>query len=185
MRRRPSFARDTRGAAAVELVLWLAVLIVPLLSAVDLGAYAFRRMQLDTAAQAAVQAAWKICDSASELPATKSPTSCGPDLVTTMTTAAQSTSLGTSVTVAAPIEGYYCAGSGNTLLLVGATGTVSSPPAKPAPFDCHTVVTGSTAAPGDYIQATASFAYAPLFPQLSVASLLTTPITRTAWMRLD
>ena len=41
------------------------------------------------------------------------------------------------------------------------------------------------AAPGDYVQVTASYPYEPIFSQASVASLLTTPITKTAWMRLN
>ena len=44
---------------------------------------------------------------------------------------------------------------------------------------------GSTTAPGDYVQVTVSYPYEPIFSQASLASLLTTPITKTAWMRLN
>lgn len=183
-RRSPRFLRDTRGAAAVEFVLWLAVLVVPLLSAVDLGVYAFQRMQLEAAGQAGAQAAWHLCDSSAKLPATKN---CA-NLATTITQAAQTTSLGTNVTVAAgyPLEGYFCANSSQALLPAGTgmTWTVGqTPPTKPA--NCSAVVSGSKTAPGDYIQVKVSYAYSPVFPAVSIASLLTTPITRTAWTRLN
>jgi hypothetical protein len=35
------------------------------------------------------------------------------------------------------------------------------------------------------VQVTASYSYVPLFSRISVASLLTSPITRQAWMRLN
>lgn len=183
--RRPlPFLRDTRGAAAVEFVLWLAILIVPVLSAVDLGVYAFQRMQLDSAGQAGAQAAWHLCDSSAKLPATQNCTG----LTTAVLTAAQATSLGTQVTVAPgyPLEGYFCTSDSQALLPAGTgmTWTVGeTPPAKPA--NCAAVVSGSKTAPGDYIQVKVSYAYTPVFPAVSVASLLTTPIVRTAWVRLN
>jgi len=180
------FLGDSKGAAAAEFVLWLGLLIIPMASAVDVGIYAFQKMQVEMASQAAVQAAWKACDTAGKLPATKTATNCGADLTTTITTAAQSTSLGTGVTIASgsPVEGYYCTAADNTLQLVGATGVIGSPPTKPSPFTCATVVAGSTIAPGDYLQVTVSYSYAPVFSGVSIAELLTTPITKTAWTRL-
>ena len=177
------FLADLRGAAAAEFVLWVAILTVPVLSAVDIGVYAFQRMQLEIAAQAAVQTAWHVCNKTTLLPAVKN---CA-GLSAAMTSAAQGTSLGTTVTITTtPVsEGYYCVNASNKLVLVGTTATFGATPAAPAPFDCHTVIALSTAKPGDYIQVTASYAYAPVFPGVSVASLLTTPITRTAKMRLN
>jgi hypothetical protein len=182
--RSPPFLRDTRGAAAAEFVLWLGVLVVPVLSAVDLGVYAFQRMQLDSAGQAAAQAAWHLCDSSAKLPATKN---CA-GLTTAVSAAAQSSSLGAGVSVASgsPLEGYFCTSTTQALLPAGSgmTWTVGqTPPAKPA--NCSAVVSGSKTAPGDYIQVTVSYNYAPVFPAVSVASLLATPITRTAWVRLN
>ena len=68
-RRRIGLVADTRGAAAVEFVLWLGILIVPILSAVDVSFYAYQRMQLEIAARAGAQAAWKACDTSAKWPA--------------------------------------------------------------------------------------------------------------------
>jgi hypothetical protein len=38
--------------------------------------------------------------------------------------------------------------------------------------------------PGDYISISTTFAYAPMFAGITVTSTFTTPITRTALMRL-
>lgn len=177
------FIRETKGAAAVEFVLWLAVLVLPLLNAVDLGIYVFQKMQLQMAAQAASHAVWRSCDRSTKLPAV---TNCS-GLATTILTAAQSTTLGTAVTVVSgsPTEGYYCINSAGALVAVGTTGTLGSAPTKPSPFTCATQVSGSTTAPGDYVQVTVSYPYEPVFGNVSMASLLTTPITKTTWMRMN
>ncbi|HZZ30971.1 MAG TPA: TadE/TadG family type IV pilus assembly protein [Phenylobacterium sp.] len=173
---------DNRGAAAVEFVLWLGVLIVPLLSAVDIGSYAFEKMQVQIAGQDAVQAVWHGCSDSTKWPATKN---C-PNLLTTITRAAQAGSLGTQVTVASAgvVEGYYCANASSALVAVGATGTIATPLTATVPT-CTSVTAGSTAAAGDYIKVQVSYTYAPLFTGLSFASILGTSITHTAWMRLN
>jgi len=38
--------------------------------------------------------------------------------------------------------------------------------------------------PGDYVLITVSYTYTPVFAAVSIASVLASPITRTAWMRL-
>lgn len=177
MTRRPSgILADIRGSAAAEFVLWVALLLVPLLSAVDVGVYAFNKMQLEISAQAAAQAAWHLCDTTAKLPAV---TNCT-GLQATMLTAAQSTSLGTGVTLAPgnPIEGYYCV-SGTSLTSFGSPATVGGTPTKTA-----ATCTGTTTPPADYIQVTVSYQYSPAFPGMSIMSLLNSTITRTAWMRL-
>jgi hypothetical protein len=176
------FFADTRGAAAAEFVLWLGVLIVPLLSVVDLGVFAFQKMQLDLASQASVQTAWHLCDSSTKLPATKNCTG----LASAITAAARSTSLGDAVIVedAAIVEGYYCTDGGGPLQLVGATGTLASPLTATRP-NCDTVTAGSTTPAGDYIQVTVKYTYAPVFTGVSIAGLLAGEKTRTAWMRLS
>jgi Flp pilus assembly protein TadG len=179
----PRFAENTAGSAAVEFVLWLAVLIVPVLSAVDVGVYAFQRMQVQIAGQAAAQTAWHLCDTAAKLPAVT--TTCGGTLLTAMSNAAKSTSLGTGATLTATSEGWYCPDATNKLKLVGTAGTFGAGPTPPSPLDCHTVVGAHTNVPGDYIKVTVSYSYAPLFRGLSVGSLLTTPITQTTWLRLN
>lgn len=181
--RAAKFWGDEAGAAAAEFVLWLGLLVLPLINAVDLGVYVFRKMQVEMAAQAGTHAVWRLCDTSSELPAV---TNCS-GLATTIQAAVQSTTLGSTVTVAAgsPVEGYYCVNSSGDLTLVGAAGALGSAPTRPSPFNCATQIGGSTTAPGDYVQVTVSYPYAPIFSQASVASLLTTPITKTAWMRLN
>ncbi|CAN7448519.1 pilus assembly protein [Phenylobacterium sp. LjRoot164] len=177
------FWRDDAGAAAAEFVLWLSLLILPLINAVDLGVYVFKKMQVETAAQAGTHAVWRSCDRSAKLPAV---TNCT-GLAATIQTAVQSTSLGSTVTVAAgsPAEGYYCVNSAGALTLVGTAGTLGSAPAKPNPFTCAGQFSGSTTAPGDYVRVTVTYPYEPIFAQASIASLLTTPITKTAWMRLN
>jgi hypothetical protein len=87
--------------------------------------------------------------------------------------------LGTNVTWALAGEGYYCILPGGSLVLAAAA--TATPPS-----DCSKNSIGGQASdvPGDYIQITASYAYSPIITGVSVVSLLTTPITRTAWMRL-
>ncbi|MGN6366500.1 TadE/TadG family type IV pilus assembly protein [Asticcacaulis taihuensis] len=175
------FSRNTRGVAATEFVLWLTVLVLPLLNVVDLSMYMYQRMQVEAAAQAAVQAAWNACNTTTLLP-TKNCTG----VLTTMQTAAQGTSLGTNVSLTAAnvTEGYYCSNGSGTLVLVGTAGSTSALPTKPSPFTCA-ATSGSSKAPGDYLKATTSYTYSPLFPYASIVSLLNTTVTKTAWMRLD
>ena len=184
------FLRRSDGTAAVEMALWTAVIIVPMASVFDIGEYTYRKMQVENAAEMAVQAAWHACDP-SELPAVQNCTGlANTGLLATLRTAAQSTSLGTNVTIAATTtavtEGYYCTNNGTgALVLVGTEGHLSPTavaPVAPSPNDCHTVV--GTGTPGDYIQVTVSYTYSPLFSGLSIASFLPTPITKQAWMRL-
>lgn len=167
---------DQHGASALEFALFAALLVFGMLNTVDISIYIYKRMQVENATEMAVQAAWKACDpSQGFLPAT---TSC-PGLDGAITGAAQSTTLGDQVSFqpGSPYEAYYCLNDSGALQNVGAvTGT---PPA-----DCS--VTGLPGqAPGDYIQITTTFAYAPLFPGVTVASLFATPIVKTAMMRLN
>lgn len=174
MSRKLRFLKDTRGSAGFDVAVWATLLVVPLLSAVDLGYYIYQRMQLENAAQVAVQAAWKVCDTPAELPATLN---CS-GLNTAISAAVQSTSLGTGAAVqGTPSEGYYCANASNVLQQVG---TLQARPAN-----CSSVVTGSTDRPGDYLQVQVNYTFTPIFRGVSLSALLPTPITRTAWMRLD
>lgn len=165
-----AFNRD--GAAAAEFALVLGFLLIPLLNAADFGIYAYQAMELNDAAQSAAEAALVTCSNENTLPATLN---CS-GLSNAVTTAAQSTSLGSSVTITATTEKYYCPNSSGVLV---AAGTLDNPPA-----DCSTVNPASTDTPGDYVLITASFTYNPLFSGVSLASLFTTPITQTVWMRL-
>ena len=159
-----------RGAAAAEFALILTLLVLPVLNAVDVGNYVYDRMELDNAGQSAVQTAWAQCAATGKVPATVG-TNC-PGLATAMTTAAQTTSLGSGVTITATSENYCCPGASGLTCQGSVTNTT--------PSNCT-----SGEAPGDYIFVTVSYTYSPLYPAASVASLLTTPITRTARMRLS
>jgi len=181
MSRAAKFAKDRKGSAAVEFVLWLALLIVPVLSIVDIGAYVFQKMQLQIASQAAVQFIWHTCDpNLGGVPAFQK---CSALTLADITTSAQSTTLGTDITVTAVKEGGACTKASNTLTWVGTPSTaIGTAPTIPA--NCPSG-TGSTTPPGDYVSATVSYPYKPIFKGLSVGSLLTTPITYTSLIRLN
>lgn len=170
------FLMETRGAAAAEFVLWLGVLIVPLLSAVDLGVYAFQRMQTQIAAQAAVQYIWQKCDP--NLGGVPAFSKCSDLSLTAITSAARSTSLGSNVDVSSIKEGTACPTSGDAPQWVGTPSTAIG--TAPVPEACPL---GSVKP--DYVTVTVSYTYAPVFTGLSVGSLLTTPIVQTAWMRMN
>ena len=165
------YRKNSGGAAAAEFALILVLLVVPTLNTIDVGIYVYDRTQLDNAGQSAVQAAWAACAPLGLVPATVN--NYCPGLSGVLTTAAQTTSLGSGVTVTGTSEDYCCPGASGSLVCQGSVATTT-------PTDCP-----STEAPGDYVFVTVSYTYAPLYSTLSIASLLTTPITRTAWMRLS
>lgn len=176
------FLRAQGGAAAAEFALVVAVMTVPLANIVDLAIYALRKVQVEMAAQAGVQAIPGLC-TPEQTPVTQY---CTTGLLSQITTAVQSTSLGADVTVEAgsPVEGYYCADpSTGDLQLVGSAGTIGSPPTRPSDFSCAVVGSPSTS-PGDYVQVTATYSFTPLFQNLSVAAMLPSPMARTAWRRV-
>jgi hypothetical protein len=176
------FALDIRGAAAAEIALFLILIIVPLLSVADIAFYAYRRMQVDLAAQAAAAAAWTLCDTAGKLPAVKN-CNTSSALTNAVNAAVSSTSLGNSVTLAPgyPLEGYYCINGTNGYVASGATATIGGTPTKTA--NCQTV-TGNTSVPADYLQVQVNFTYTPVFTALPITAFLPAQITRTAWMRM-
>jgi len=165
--------REDRGVAAIEFAIFVGMLSLALLNAADIGVYIYQRMEVENATEMGVQAVWKNCDF-SQLPAT---TSC-PAMSAAVKRAVQSTSLGTKVTLQAgsPAEGYYCVNTSNALQYMS---DISSKPA-----DCTAAGT-PTLQPGDYIQIGTTYSYAPMFPGITVASAFTTPILRTALMRLE
>lgn len=169
------FIFDTRAAAAAEMALVLPALAFIFLNVADLGMYIFTKMQVDLAANEAVGAARVLCDTSAKLPAKQN---CGSTLDSTMLAAAQTTSLGTNLTLGASTEAFYCSTSSSALTQVAAyNGT--------PPTTCSGTIAGSTAKPGDYISVTASYTFSPLFPGASVAATLPGTISRTAWLRLQ
>jgi Flp pilus assembly protein TadG len=164
---------EESGVAAIEFAMFAGLLSLAVLNATDIAVYIYQRMEVENATEMGAQAAWKNCDF-SRLPAT---TSC-PALNAAVQKAVQSTSLGNNVTLQAgsPEEGYYCVNSSNALQFVS---DVSSKPA-----DCTAAGTPNLQ-PGDYIKISTTYSYAPIFPGVTVASAFTTPIRRTAMMRLE
>ena len=172
----PSFRQDSRGVAAVEFSIAATLVIVGILNAVDLGLYEYRRMEVENAAQVGAQAAWKACyDTSAMLPAT---TKCA-GLNDAITAAIQSTSLGTAVSLT---SGYP---TGGLLLRQHLGCSPISRRAYPASPLIVPMQANSSASPGDYIQVSVSYAYAPLFSNLTVmgASGISS-ISMTSWMRL-
>ena len=185
--------------AATEFVLWLSVLVFPLLNAVDLSFYVFQTMQVESAAQAAVQMAWKQCDyTKASSPLVKtclSDTSLS--LLTKMQDAAGSMTLGkdaaSGVTLANSDikEGYFCANGSGSLVKTDGTAITATDWQTASSFSvpntttCQTSKSLSGKTAGDYVQATVHYTYTPIFPYASIVSLLPTAMTKTAILRLD
>jgi hypothetical protein len=175
---------NARGTAAIEFGFTGLMLVLGLMNAVDVGLYAYERMEVENSAEAGTQAAWKTCNNTSFvlLPATTNCTvanGAAVSLTSAITAAIQATSLGTAVTLASgyPTEAYYCANASNVLQNVGSVS--SSPPA-----DCSAAGNAATS-PGDFLQVQVTYPYTPLFAGMSVMSALgITSITKTTWMRM-
>jgi Flp pilus assembly protein TadG len=165
---------DQQGVSAIEFSFFAGLLSLGMLNTADVSIYIYQRMELENATQMGAQAAWKTCDT-NHLPAK---VNCS-GLTTAVTSAVQGTSLGAQVSLqsGSPAEGYYCVNSSGALQLVG-------PVTSPEPADCSSASMPNLK-PADYIQITTAFPYAPLFPGVTVVSALTTPITKTALMRLN
>lgn len=183
------YVHDRRGAAAVEFALFLGVFTVAMPSVVDLGIFVYDTIQVQNSAQMGAQALWATCP---QLPATDTNACSGGQAA--MTAAGHQSSLGTAVTVSLASEAYYCAASNGQL--ANATGNATkignfttaldaSTEVPTAPINCSAVAGALTSKPGDYVAVTATYTYSPVFPAVSVASLLGTTITSTAWMRLQ
>jgi Flp pilus assembly protein TadG len=161
--------RDERGVAAIEFAFIAGTLAVAILNTVDVGMYAFKKMEVENASQMGGQAAWKTCD-LQHLPAT---TQCS-GLTSAVTTAVHATSLGSSVGLSGPTEGYYCVNSSGALVYASDVST------KPANCSAY----GGTSSPGDYVVVQATYAYAPLFPGITVAHFFSSTISKTTYMRV-
>jgi Flp pilus assembly protein TadG len=164
---------DQRGVAAIEFGVFSILLFASLANVTDVSIYIYQRMEVENATEVAAQAALKTCSSSSTLPAT---INC-PNLLTAVTTAMQSTSLGTAITLqnGSPSEGYYCINTGGALQFVSSVAT--------RPADC-TAAGMPALQPGDYITIQTTFTYTPIFAKLSVAAAFPSPITRSAMLRL-
>src|SRR5262249_18347506 len=148
------------------------IISIGMLNVTDIAVYVYQRMQVEYATQAAAQAAWHTCP-LSQLPAT---TNCN-NLDTAVPNAVKSTSPGTRLTLqsGSPAEGYYCVNSSGVLQYMADV--------NHKPTDCSAAGSAGVA-PADYIRISTTFAYSPMFPGITVTGAFTTPITRTAMMRL-
>ena len=163
---------DRAGTAMIEFALAAPILVVLLLNLFDFSVLIWSTMQTDYSAQMGAQAALKLCAGGNP-PAL---TNCT-GLSAAVTTAVQSTSIGTGVTVASgyPEEQFYCV-TGTTLQSIG-----TSPP---SPYNCATATpSNASATPGDYIVVQVNYSYTPTFSGLSLASAHT--LTATAMQRVD
>ncbi len=166
------FGKDIRGLAAIEFALIAGFLSIALLNVTDVSIFLFDKLQVSNATQMGAQAAWATCD-LNHVPAT---TKC-PNMGTAVTTAVQSTALGTNVTLqsGSPAEGWYCVSSTGTMQYMA---DYSAPP-----VDCS-AAGNAVVGPGDYVKIQTTYTFAPLFTGLSVGSLLPTTITATSYVRL-
>ena len=157
------WAREERGAAAVEFAIWMVIIVWPLLNVVDLGVYVFQKMQVDNAGQAAVAQVFNNCGQTTVSPILTNCSSA--KLSNGANSGAHSTSLGSDVSVAYKTE---CV-----------SGALKSG-GDPSITDCPS---GMSA--GDYIGVTVSYTYHPVFPNLTVTSMLDSGMGKIAWMRMS
>jgi len=172
-RRLAAFLGDERGTAAMELAGVGGLLIFGAMNAADVGRYAYQAQEVNAAAQAGAEAALVACD-VDHTPATLN---C-PGLSAAVTTALQSTRLGSSIQLnSALAEDYYCRTTTGALVKAGA--------ASSKPTDCAGVANAAAGAtPTLYLQVNVLFAWQSMFPGLTVAQNFTPTLTRTAWMRM-
>jgi Flp pilus assembly protein TadG len=97
-----AFAKEQSGAAAVEMAIWLFILVVPLMNIIDLGLYVFQNMEVENAAQMAAQSAWAECGQQLQPASTKCP-----GFATALQRGARSTTLASSISVGST-EDEYC-----------------------------------------------------------------------------
>ncbi|HWD00581.1 MAG TPA: TadE/TadG family type IV pilus assembly protein [Candidatus Sulfopaludibacter sp.] len=197
------FARSERGAAAVELALALFLLTIPVLNVIDLSFFAFTWMQTQNAAQMGAQAAFSNCNLSNSLPATTqcygSQSSNNMTMFDVVNQGIQESALANSVTLTSSsvVEGYYCSTTSGVLTQVGSpgaayadTGMVGASPSSsdvaPVPTStCGSGFADTNATPGDYVQVNVTHSYLSIFGFVSVASLLPSVMTATAYARLD
>lgn len=167
------------GAAAMEFVIWLTVLVPGMVNAADLGLYALSRTQVTNAAQAGAQAAWTVAKSngcsfssskGSQVADCTSPTSLPTAVTRAITNSSVLGKLGTVAEYSTDeTEGYYCADVTTGKLTSNGTST--------------TCASGATA--GYYYKVGVRYTYQPVFQGATVTSLLNTTMTQGAWIRLQ
>lgn len=165
--------RDSRGLAAIEFALIAGFLSIAVLNIADVSTFLYDKMQVQYATEMGGQAVAANC-TYQQLPVVTNCTNWS----SYVTTAVQSTELGTSVALqsGSPTEGYYCVNSSGALQFMNATSQ-----AKPA--NCAAAGTPSNTA-GDWVEVQTTYSYSPIFGAITLAALLPTTITGTSFMRL-
>jgi Flp pilus assembly protein TadG len=196
------FWKSENGAAAVELSLVLFLLTIPILNVVDLSFYAFTWMQTQNAAQMGAQAAFSNCNTGNSLPAA---TNCAGSnsannmtLFDTVNQGIQETALNATVTLNSTqvTDGYFCSSSANVLTQVGSLGyayadaggvgaSVNSSDVAPVGVSSCSGYEDTSAAPGEYVVVNVTHSYQSIFGFVSVASLLPSSMTATAYVRIS
>lgn len=166
--------RDCGGTVAAETAMVAGVLGILTAQVLDYGWYTYCSLQVKMAAHAAAAEAAVLCDTEDELPAT---INCDPDLKDKMEAAANEVSIGGTITITEPDEGYFChdPSANNALVEMGDASN------KPANCEPHS----STEEPADFVFITASYDFSPMFPGLSAISYADGTITADGWMRVD
>jgi Flp pilus assembly protein TadG len=164
---------DQSGTAAIEFAGVGVVLMIGAMNAIEVGRYAIQASQVSHAAEAGAQAALKACD-IDHVPAT---TKCS-NLSSAITTAIQSTRLGTYVQLHGSVsEAYYCRTTAGTLVLAANVNN--------KPSDCDNVSgAASSSIPALYLKVPVGYVFQPIFSGLTIASSFPVMITRTTWMRM-
>ncbi len=142
------------------------------LNVTDISVFLYDTLQVNNATQMGAQAAWQTCD-LNHLPVT---TKC-PAMTSAVTAAVQSTSLAASVQLQPgyPSDGFYCVNTSGALQYVS---DYSAPPNNCSAAGNAGVV------PAEYVQIQTTYTYSPIFPGLSVVSVLPSTITSSSWVRL-
>jgi len=137
---------DRRGASAVEFALIGPIFIVLLINVVDFAILIWSRMQVDYAAAAGAQAAYNRC---------QTDLNCRSNWTAPVTTAAQSTSLGTDVS-AIVSERYFCTVNATLQPQEGL-----SPPPPTLPTNCSAQGDPNTK-PADYVTVSVNYIFNPV-----------------------
>jgi Flp pilus assembly pilin Flp len=165
--------QDERGAVAVEFALVATILVFLLLNGLDLGRYLYLRTELENATQAGAHAVWKTCDP-TKLPIDKN---CNPAAKTAVKEVVSSFVSNVADGDVTLTEGYFCTDAGGSLhsVQIPATPPLALPPA------CQAGI-----APGDYVIVNITYAYEPLFGNVTVfAKLFGSSISTTSFMRMQ
>jgi Flp pilus assembly pilin Flp len=163
---------DIRGLAGIEFGLICGFLALAVLNVTDVSVFLYTKLQVNEATQMGAQAAWATCD-LNHVPVT---TKC-PAMAAAVAAAIQTTSLKDSVKLVTgyPSDGYYCPGSSGALQYVS---DYSSPPNNCSAAGNPGIV------PGEYIMVRTTRRYSPIFTGISVAAILPSNITSSAWVRV-